>query len=51
VALLCGANGLGLGHYPTGKGLEKSLEKASRKSLEKSLRWKTSFKASKSFKK
>jgi hypothetical protein len=32
--------------YPTGKGLEK----VSRKSLEKSLRWKTSFKASKSFK-
>lgn len=39
------------GHYlTTGKGLEKSLEKASSKSLEKSLRWKTSFKASKSFK-
>jgi hypothetical protein len=40
----------GQGIYPTGKGLEKSLEKASRKSLEKSLRWKTSLKASKSFK-
>jgi hypothetical protein len=33
------------------KALKKALEKASRKSLEKSLRWwKTSFKASKSFK-